>query len=127
MYLTTSAGRLEARDTSTGAILWAAEGIAWLQGFDTSDNNSPAVVGGLVVASGQGNTLRAFDLASGPPRWSVSTALPPAGPPVASQGTIYQVSGGNELAIGNSVFEGLTAYDAASGTVLWAREWTTSG
>jgi outer membrane protein assembly factor BamB len=118
VLVTTSAGHLEARDALSGSVLWSVGDIAWLQG--SADNNSPAVVSGAVIASGAGETLKAFELDSDRLLWSVPTVLPVAGPPVVAQETIYQATGGNGL------FAGLTAYDAATGAVRWAREWTTT-
>jgi outer membrane protein assembly factor BamB len=116
VLVTTSDGRLEARKTTSGTLLWSVGGVAWLWG---TDNNSPAVVRGLVVVHGDGQTLRAYDLTDGSLVWSEPTALPAGGPPVVQRGVIYQTEGGN------SIFSGLAAYAAATGTKLWAVEWTT--
>jgi outer membrane protein assembly factor BamB len=117
VFVTTGDGRLQARDAVTGALLWSVDGIAWLPGTDA---NSPAIVGGAVVVHGADQTLRAFALNDGSPVWTEPTALPAAGPPVVQKGVVYETEGGM------SIFSGLGAYDAATGTKLWSLEWTTT-
>jgi outer membrane protein assembly factor BamB len=116
VLFTTSDGQLQARNAVNGKLLWSVDGIAWLWG---TDNGSPAVVGKLVVAHGENQTLRAFRLTNGSPAWTEPMALPAGGPPVVQGGVIYQTEGGNGF------FSGLAAYDAATGTTRWGVEWTT--
>lgn len=102
VYVGSDDGPLYAFHTRSGAPAWTAQ----LRRFSIS---SPTVADGVVYISAVGK-LYAFDGRTGTPRWSVKSGSGTSTPAVLG-GVVYETK----------VREGLRAYDAATGAVLWRK------
>jgi outer membrane protein assembly factor BamB len=113
-------GIVTAFDAATGKQLWQKPGTG-VQPLWTSHSFSPLVDGGRVVFHMGGNdkgTLAAFDVNTGAVRWSWDDDGPGYGSPV-----LVELGGTRQIVtMTQQKFIGL---DAASGTLLWERSYTT--
>lgn len=101
IFFTSSDGRIHALGRD-GQALWSRPHPTW-------GPAPPAIAGSLVVAGGRGETLAAYDAATGAPRWQFTAASWLAGDLVAAAGRLLTVA-----------FDGtLYALDAERGTLLW--------
>jgi outer membrane protein assembly factor BamB len=102
VFVGTATGRLQARSTATGALLWSRLGA--------TAGTVPAVTGGVVYSTGLENgawKLFARSVDTGALRWR--RALP--------SGAGLAVSGGRVVAATSA---GLRAFDAVTGTSRWS-------
>jgi len=97
--------------------LWALRasdgGTLWHRGIGTDQGPLPVVAGGTVYVQG-GGWIRAFDAATGNPRWAQQDGGLTE-PPVVAAGTVYVTSADGCCAAG------LAAYRATDGRLLWVR------
>jgi outer membrane protein assembly factor BamB len=97
--------------------LWAlraSDGATlWHRGIGTNQGPLPVVGGGTVYVQG-GGWIRAFDAATGAPRWARQDGGS-SEPPVIAAGTVYVTSADACCAAG------LAAYRATDGRLLWVR------
>lgn len=97
--------------------LWAlraSDGATlWHRGIGTDQGPLPVVAGQMVYVQG-GGWIRAFDAATGNPRWAQQDGGSTE-PPVAAAGTVYVTSADGCCAAG------LAAYRATDGRLLWIR------
>jgi outer membrane protein assembly factor BamB len=113
-------GTVTAFDAATGKQLWQKPGLPE-QPLWTSHSFSPLVDRGLVVFHMGGNdkgTLSAFDVNTGAVRWAWSGDGPGYGSPM-----LFDFAGTRQIVtMTQQKFIGL---DAATGTLLWERPYTT--
>ena len=114
---------LEALDAGTGAPLWRYEYPTTYRddfGFDEGPRSAPVVAGGRVYTFGAQGQLHAVDLDTGAGVWSVDTRarfrfrkafFGAAGSPLVDDGRVIANVGGPN--------DGIVAFDADSGDVLW--------
>ena len=114
---------LEALDAATGAPIWRYDYPTTYRddfGFDEGPRSAPVVAGGRVYAFGAQGQLHAVDLDSGAGVWSVDTRarfrfrkafFGAAGSPLVEEGRVIANVGGAD--------DGIVAFDADSGEVLW--------
>jgi subtilisin len=100
-YYTDSYGAIEARDATTGTLLWSAS----LDDFPTA---APAVADGTVV--GGSTNLLAVDAETGATRWEAADVGAGSNAPAVVDGTVY---------VAAEDANAVTALDLASGDRLW--------
>jgi outer membrane protein assembly factor BamB len=104
LYATSSYGKLDAFDASSGTGKWSYQMGASAQSL------SPAVDNGVVYASSYGN-LYAIDAASGTKLWSASVGgAQVASPAVIANGVVYILATDTQL----------HAFNATTGSELWS-------
>jgi outer membrane protein assembly factor BamB len=105
VYATSSDGRLDAFDATTGTGKWSYEL------GPTYGNITPAVAGGVVYA-GSNDGLYAFDATSGKKLWSTApgTFGTQFSSPVVANGVVYD----------NGLYGTLSAFNATTGAPLWS-------
>ena len=105
---------LAAYDVASGKPLWRLP-------FEHVQQSRPALVDGVLYATGRNGSFYAFDAATGAERWHFTFAEKPAACgslPVVDRGTVYFTGGGDgvhDKSKGNFVF----ALDAATGRERW--------
>ena len=114
---------LEALDARTGASIWRYDYPTAYRddfGFDEGPRSAPVVSGGRVYTFGAQGQLHAVDLDTGAGVWSVDTRqrfrfrkafFGAAGSPLVEDGRVIANVGGPN--------DGIVAFDAATGDVLW--------
>jgi outer membrane protein assembly factor BamB len=115
---------LEALDAETGASIWRYDYPTTYRddfGFDEGPRSAPVVAGGRVYTFGAQGGLHAVDLETGVGVWSVDTRarfrfrkafFGAAGSPLVEDGRVIANVGGPG--------DGIVAFDADSGEVLWS-------
>ena len=115
---------LEALDAETGSALWRYDYQTTYRddfGFDEGPRSAPVAAGGRVYAFGAQGQLHAVDLDTGSGVWSVDTRarfrfrkafFGAAGSPLVEDGRVIVNVGGPD--------DGIVAFDADSGAVLWS-------
>ena len=114
---------LEALDAGTGSSIWRYDYPTTYRddfGFDEGPRSAPVVAGGRVYTFGAQGRLHAVDLDTGAGVWSVDTRerfrfrkayFGAAGSPLVEDGRVIANVGGPD--------DGIVAFDADSGEVLW--------
>jgi outer membrane protein assembly factor BamB len=113
-------GTVTAFDAATGAVAWQKPGTGILPTF-TTHAFSPLVDRGLVVFHVGGNNagaLTAFDVNTGDVRWSWAGDGPGYGSPI-----LAEIDGTRQII--TLTQRRLIGVDAAAGTLLWERPYTT--
>ncbi|MBX7167788.1 MAG: PQQ-like beta-propeller repeat protein [Pirellulales bacterium] len=121
VYVYSSLGELACLDGSTGKEIWSRDVIADYGGavVQWGMSSSPLVYGNLVIVVTGGtrsNTLAAYDIQSGSPRWAAGSDL--SG--YASAG-VAKLLGREQILILNN--KTITSHDPETGTELWSYSW----
>lgn len=113
-------GNITAVDAATGKVVWQKPGTGVMPTF-TTHAFSPLVDRGLVIFHVGGNNagaLTAFDVNTGNVRWSWDGDGPSYGSPI-----LAEIDGTRQII--TLTQRRLIAVDAATGTLLWERPYTT--
>ncbi len=114
---------VEALDTTTGEPIWRYAYPTTYRddfGFDEGPRSAPVVAGGRVYTFGAQGQLHAVDLETGASLWSVDAMtrfrvrkafFGAAGSPLVEDGRVLANVGGVE--------DGIVAFDAANGDIVW--------
>ncbi|MXZ70211.1 MAG: PQQ-binding-like beta-propeller repeat protein [Acidobacteria bacterium] len=114
---------VEALDATTGEPIWRYDYATTYRddfGFDEGPRSAPVVAGGRVFTFGAQGQLHAIDLETGTGLWSVDAMtrfrvrkafFGAAGSPLVEDGRVIANVGGVE--------DGIVAFDAATGDIVW--------